>query len=247
MVIAAPAFNPMEHLVWHKTNDPVEIQTVVSLKSANAKTGPMVTIGRPQITCPKYCPWYTKGCYGLNRSHGGRPSMFAQAESAVKKFDILDIPKLAPRWSPGVRFNSVGDYLKEDGTPDLLYIAKTNTIAKARNWLAIAYTHAWEQMDPSWFTYVVRASCQTREEIERAEAAGWATAVVDPGPDDPSTLIGQWIAGKKVIQCPATFKESNVTCASCGLCGKRTKSIIAFPAHGQQRTAVKNALKEMRA
>jgi hypothetical protein len=247
MVLAtAPAFNPIAHLVEHAQQEAYEIGMVVSLKSANQKTGPMVTVGRPQITCPEYCPWFNKGCYGLNRSHGGRPSMFQQVSQA-KPFDILDIPRLAPKNSPGVRWNSVGDYLTKDKTPDFDYISKSNIVATSRDWMNIAYTHAWKQLEPSWFDYVVRASCQTREEIEEAEALGWSTAVVDTGPGDPDTLIGQDIAGKRVVQCPATLPESKVTCSSCGLCGKRTRSIIAFPAHGQQRTAVKNALKEMRA
>jgi hypothetical protein len=42
--------------------------------------------------------------------------------------------------------------------------------------------------------------------------------------------------GERAITCPATLKDSPVTCASCGLCAaskasRRAASII-FPAHG---------------
>jgi hypothetical protein len=38
-------------------------------------------------------------------------------------------------------------------------------------------------------------------------------------------------AGRRVAQCPATYRDT--TCADCGLCAKRDrKVIVGFPAHG---------------
>jgi hypothetical protein len=42
-------------------------------------------------------------------------------------------------------------------------------------------------------------------------------------------------AGRKVIECPATYRD-DVTCQSCQLCQRQTrKVIVGFPAHGAAR------------
>jgi hypothetical protein len=49
--------------------------------------------------------------------------------------------------------------------------------------------------------------------------------------------------GRKVIQCPATYKE-NVTCLSCQLCQKQRSVIVGFPAHGIAYKRVETILKK---
>jgi hypothetical protein len=43
--------------------------------------------------------------------------------------------------------------------------------------------------------------------------------------------------GRKVIICPATYRD-NVTCASCGLCQRQRSAIVGFPAHGAAKRHV---------
>lgn len=220
------------------------INQLVTLKSQNQKTGPIPTISRPQVTCPNDCPLMGAGCYGENNTFGGAPSMFTRAERAVQKFSIRDIALRAKPGTPAVRVNVVGDYLNEKGKPDLEYIADTNFIAKARDWVMIAYTHAWKRMKPDMFDYVVRASCQSEAELKEAHAAGWWTVVVDPGPEHPDTLIGKTIDGRKVVQCPATNGKA-ANCAECRLCG-REAAIVAFPTHGTQKKKAAQAVDSIR-
>jgi hypothetical protein len=50
--------------------------------------------------------------------------------------------------------------------------------------------------------------------------------------DTPKTYATP--AGRKVIVCPATYREG-ISCATCGLCSHATRSaIIGFPAHGNE-------------
>lgn len=210
---------------------------LISLMSQNIKTGPIPTVSRPQSTCAPLCPLLGKGCYGENRRSGGAPSIFDQADRAKYKFPLRMLAQMAPaKWAPAIRFNVVGDYFTEDGTPDQEYIDDTNFLAQANDWVPISYTHGWRMLQPSMFKYVVRASTQSREELEEAHAAGWWTVVVDPGPDDPDTLIGQVIDGRKVVQCPAT-NGGAANCADCRLCG-REAAIVAFPVHGARKGLV---------
>lgn len=228
---------------------------MVSACSANKKTGPIPTVSRPKRTCPSECPFnrpeYAGICYADDPK--GRQSIFSMVEDRQERPGILGIMDLvaeASRFAPAIRFNVSGDYFLDDEI-DHEYIAQTNTLAKARPWIPISYTHGWQRLQPSMFDYVVRASCQTREELEAAHAAGWWTALADPGPDDPNTLITTpptKVDGRPVIQCPKTTGKAR-SCAECRLCG-REAAVIAFPIHGTKRRKGRelvNALREEQA
>ena len=50
-----------------------------------------------------------------------------------------------------------------------------------------------------------------------------------------STLPGNSPKGRKLVVCPATYRDE-VSCKTCGLCQKSNrKSIVTFPAHGTSR------------
>lgn len=217
-------------------------RTVVVLRSSNAKIGPIPQTSRPQVTCPTDCPLMNSGCYGENRP--GRPSIFDMVEKSANLTAVDAIATDAPKSAPAVRFNVVGDYLNDDGTPDTDYIEATNRVATSRPWVAIAYTHAWRTLSPDMFDYTVRASCQSEDEVREAHAAGWATVVVDPGPDAPDTLIGSIIDERTVVQCPVTTGRAN-SCAECRLCG-RDAAVVAFPVHGSARKRAAEAIREVR-
>jgi hypothetical protein len=190
------------------------------------------------------------GCYGEIKP--GRPSIFDMVDSSIAKASSarLSMRDLATRkWKTiprGIRFGVVGDFLKADGTPDEEYIEQTNETATALPWVAWGYTHAWRRLKASVFRYVVRASAQSKEEVEQAIAAGWRTVIVDPGPDAPDTLIGTKIAGQRVVQCPVTTGKTD-SCESCLLCGRDVPVVIAFPVHGVQKKKAAQAVRFVRA
>ncbi len=96
--------------------------------------------------------------------------------------------------------------------------------------MAWSYTHAWRDLDPKQFDYVVRASCETPEEVLEARALGWeAVLVVAEG----SPVIGTKIGDRQVVQCPATNGKA-ANCENCRLCG-RNAAVVAFPVHGAKK------------
>ena len=189
------------------------------------------------------------GCYGEIKP--GRPSIFDMVDKSLaqKRDNRLSMRDLVTRkWKKvpkAVRIGTVGDYLTPIQTPDMAYIEETNMLAAAHPWVVWGYTHAWRRLKASMFKYIVRASVQSRAEAEEAIAAGWRTAIVDPGPNEPDTLIGKEIAGQKVIQCPVTTGKS-ASCEDCRLCGRDLPIVIAFPVHGVQKKRAAAAVRKIR-
>ena len=227
---------------------PASVARVVSYRSSNAKTGPIPTTSGPQSTCPTTCPLYGQGCYAENRP--GRPSIFDMVDKSARRVTVRSIA--TRRWRklpPAVRFNVSGDYLDAAGRIDYQYIADTNMVAEAlapSGTVTWSYSHAWRALEPSMFSYVVRASCQSAEEASDALARGWDVAIVDPGPQCPDTLIGSTIDGRKVVQCPVTTGRV-ATCSDCRLCGRAGSAIVAFPVHGSSRRRAAVAVRTARA
>jgi hypothetical protein len=199
------------------------VKTHVVVKSGNAKTGPMAATYRQQASCPTSCPFLNNGCYA-----GGR--IFA-ISTKYGNHDLDALRALATSPLPnGIRFNVSGDFLTDDGRPDLDYIAACNEVAIAHPGKAkIAYTHAWRILDPSMFAFVVNASCESVEDVEEAVAAGWQAVMVN-GVD--GTMIGD----KPVMTCLAQTQD--ISCAECKLCsnGVRTRPVVSFIPHGSGAT-----------
>ena len=197
------------------------LKTHVTLKSSNAKTGPLATTYREQSSCPTTCPLMGNGCYATGRIFGISRKFGSENTDAV----LALITTLKP--GQGLRLNVSGDFLAEDGTPDLEYIAACNKVATERpDVKIIAYTHAWRTMSPSDFAFGVNASCDTDADIVEARAAGWGTVTVNG--DEGAT-----IAGTRIVRCPAETRD-DVTCASCMLCAKTPTiaTTVSFTAHG---------------
>ena len=102
------------------------------------------------------------------------------------------------------------------------------------------------------FTYTHKplANERNREAIRKANAKGFtinlsannlahADTLADLGiapvvtvlPTDTEGKTLNTPKGRKVIVCPATYRD-DITCKSCGLCQKNRAAIVGFPAHG---------------
>jgi len=172
------------------------------------------------------------GCYATYRIFA-IPRKYGQSDvSAVLALVDKPLPN-------GVRFNVSGDFLLEDGTPDLEYINACNKVVEAHpGILAISYTHAWRTLSPAMFAFPVNASCDTLGDVATAVALGWEATIVN-------AENGMTVGDKSVVTCLAETK--GITCAECGLCGQssRTRPIVSFTAHGpgkNKATAVVLAL-----
>lgn len=200
------------------------LKTHVTLKSGNAKTGPLATTYREQSSCPTTCPLMGNGCYAIGRIFAIPRKFGSESTDAVLSL----ITTLKP--GQGLRLNVSGDFLAEDGTPDREYIAACNRVATERpDVKIIAYTHAWRTLSPSDFAFGVNASCDTDADIAEARAAGWGTVTV-------GAEHGEEIAGTRVVRCPAETRD-DVSCATCMLCAKTPNLpvTVTFGPHGPGR------------
>jgi hypothetical protein len=118
------------------------------------------------------------------------------------------------------------------GDVDDEYIAEANKLHKDRPDLrGYGYTHDWRNRSPVEIDgWVLNASCETPEEVEKALANGWQAIIESP---KDSTLAGTRIAGRRVVSCP-NQEDDRVKCASCRLCttSSETRPIVEFTLHG---------------
>ncbi len=221
-------------------------KTLVTTGSGNSKTGFATVTYRTQETCPTTCPLYQKGCYAKGRIFG-IPERYVPEEDNPEYAQVRELVQLMPKG--GIfRANVSGDVLDASGELDEGYASALSHVAINRpDTEVFSYTHAWRKLKPDFAPGVTfNASTESAAGIEEAAAAGWPTVVTDPGPDDPTSLIGQTIAGRKVVQCPAQTK--GLTCEQCRLCARpNRKSTVAFAVHGSGKNIAAKQVMEARA
>lgn len=204
---------------------------VISAKSSNTKTGPMPTISRPiETTCPTTCAFLPKPLGGNGKCYAN-----GRINGTVKKLATdLTVEAAAARINKGkakgaryIRDRVVGDIMqgpRDAQTVDLGYVNEVAALATATGLTAYGYTHAYDQLSSvdvlaiAATGYVMNASCNTVEDIERAVALGMPTTYAG---DD--LIDGEMIAGRRIVTCPAQTRD-DVTCASCGLCAKPNRA-----------------------
>lgn len=223
--------------------DPV--LTHVTLKSANKKTGPMAATYRTVESCPTACfhhPDNGGTCYGAT-GHGGGVFRIASKYGVDHMGKVRALAGDLPA-NGMLRLNVVGDFLNDAGDLDVDYVDAVNDVARARpDVTIIAYTHAWRRLSPDLFDFVVNASCETADDVDKARANGWQAVLVLADDDDP--LIGARVADKRVIVCPEQ-RSDRVNCANCGLCAKERPTVVGFIAHGARRRLLGDKINETR-
>jgi hypothetical protein len=209
------------------------VRTLVVARSTNPKLsrdGRAAATYRTQGSCPDSCAFYPvrSACYADTFRGFGHAVRNGQDGAAAAA--IAALAETVPAGGI-VRFNVSGDYMTADGRPDRAYIRATNALARRRPDVTyIAYTHAWRKLRPSWFAYTVNASCDSAAETAAAAAAGWPTVAAVPA---DGRAIGRTVAGRRIVQCPATVDGRDTSCAECRLCSRAARaSTVAFPTHG---------------
>jgi hypothetical protein len=176
------------------------------------------------------------GCYAETGPAGGVFRKI-QVERLPVSQEIALLHFAAPR-NGMVRLNVSGDYLDNDKI-DWQYVHATNRLAHARNDLVIfSYTHAWRQLWPGMFDYLVNASVDSVDEAKQAIRAGWSVVLVDTD----NSLSRTMIEGHMVVPCP----YPKITCDKCRICAKERKSIISFHPHGTRKRVVVSTLNKYR-
>lgn len=195
-------------------------------KTNNKKTGKVAATYITGDTCPDRCP-FLGVCYANQGTMGNTPFRIAD------KHGTEDLSRTAD----GIRALPEGALVRHavSGEPTPEYVAEIGAAHEDRpDTLGWTYLHSWPDRSPAEFpeNMVPNASCETRDEVEKAIGNGWDTVLVATGEEDE--LIGSVVAGKRVIVCPNQTR--GVTCADCRLCMKRDRAVtIAFLPHGAHR------------
>lgn len=208
----------------------------LTMKSSNAKTGPIPVSTTSANTCPPSCPLASKGCY----AKGGPLAIhWRKVTSGERGTDWETFCSTIAKLPQGQlwRHNQAGDLPGSAGVIDsraLEQLVNANGVSMANGF---TYTHypatpenmvSIEHANTCGFTVNLSANNPTHAD----ELASKTTApVVTLIPSD-TPYTSKTPAGRKVVACPAQYRD-NVTCASCGLCARAGRSIIiGFYAHG---------------
>ena len=213
------------------------MQTALTLKSRNAKTGPIPVSTTSHEACPDVCPLKGAGCYAQSgplalfwRKVTERQAGIAYA-AFLAQIEALGAGQL---W----RHNQAGDLIGDRETIDagaLEALAAANAGKRG-----FTYTH-----------YDVVSNADNRASVAAANAAGFtvnlsannlahADELAEAGAGPVVTVLPASVqgreaiatpAGRKVVVCPATYRD-DVSCASCGLCQRQRAAIVGFPVHG---------------
>jgi hypothetical protein len=217
-----------------------KITAHLTLKSRNAKTGPIPVSITSANSCPASCPFNRgNGCYAaggplaINWGRVNDGKFGGGWESFCDKVAALPMGQL---W----RHNQAGDLPGEGETIDAG--ALMSLVAANRGKRGFTYTHkpmdnpsnraCVKQANADGFT--INLSANNLSHADRLAALGIApvTVVLPADVDGAKVKTVSTPGGRTVTVCPATYRD-DVSCASCGLCAVRDrKVVVGFPAHG---------------
>ena len=207
----------------------------LTVRSSNAKTGPIPVSTTSSDTCPDVCPLRGSGCYADSGplalhwkrvSSGARGGSLEELCTAVREFPEGQL------W----RHNQAGD-LPGDG--DLIdAIALLRLVAANVGRRGFTYTHkppiganAAAIADANARGFTVNLSANNLAHADELAALGIGPVAVVLPTDQSSNTVTP--GGRRVVICPATQRD-DVSCATCKLCASNvaTRPIVGFPAHG---------------
>ena len=229
--------------------------------SSNGKLGPIPATYSSSHTCPPACPLQGDACYAAAGFHTrlawGRADGRGNQKNVLAWGSFLSwiatLPEMQ-RWRhntggdlPGEsdRLNGPAclDFAQAAGHTDPIIFCHYPILAedvRAATGLEaerIARDNRLILRAMATRGVTVNISANSPEHAGRLRAA-WpefpVAMVADLAEGERHTLT--LANGDKAVTCPATLKNSKVTCASCGLCGSRAasrrKASVIFPAHG---------------
>lgn len=209
----------------------------LTLKSSNAKTGPIPVSTTEKASCPPDCAM-REGCYAAS----GPLALHWATVSAGKRgtdwptftASIAALPE-GQFW----RHNQAGDLPVKDASIDAVKLGRLVHANAGRR--GFTYSHHRDAESINWirhannwgFTVNLSANDLLDADMLADHKAG-PVVVVLPSATTANTVTP---AGRKVVICPATQRD-DVTCASCQLCQRQRDVIVGFPAHGIRRRVI---------
>jgi len=216
------------------------MNTALTVRSSNDKTGPIAVSTTARPSCPPTCPLAgDDGCYAeagyFTRLH------WDAVTAGTRGLSELEFIAAVGRIRVGnlFRHNVAGDLWHEAGRirADLL-----RKLADATRHLSAAWTYTHHLRTTANLAairsalrrgFVVNLSTEVRAEAARYAKRGYPVVCVVPE-DAPAHFTYR---GVQFRQCPATFDGSPTQCVTCGggtpLCARGDRDfVITFPAHG---------------
>ena len=213
------------------------MQVHLTLKSANAKTGPIPVSTTERDSCPTDCAMRA-GCYAASGplalhwaavSAGTRGTSWGQFVASIAALPDGQL------W----RHNQAGDLPQTGGTIDAVKLGQLVQANQGRR--GFTYTHhrdraslAWVKHANEWGFTVNLSANDLHDADALAETGAGPVVVVLPSTQNENTLTP---AGRKVVVCPATQRD-DVSCATCQLCQRQRSTIVGFPAHGTRKRVI---------
>jgi hypothetical protein len=227
----------------------------LTLKSRNAKVGPIPVSTSSAETCPDACPLKRNGCYAeggplgilwaaLSRATAGE--RYKSGKGNVQSLTwsgFVDAIKALPTGALW-RHNQAGDL---PGFNDSIDAKALKALADAnKGKRGYTYTHkplsgphgkanakAIAAANADGFTINLSADNMGEADELAASKVGPVVVVL------PDTIEGNaklsTPEGRRVVVCPATYRD-DITCSTCKLCAIATReTIVGFPAHGASK------------
>ena len=211
----------------------------ITPKSKNVKVGKMAVTTSTATTCPTSCPFKSNGCYadsGPLKLHWDKVTRKERGDDWSTFIDKIKELPTGSKW----RHNQAGDL---PGDMEKLDAEKCIQLAKAnKGKRGFTYTH-YDVLDNfqnaitvnimNHLGFTVNVSANNLDHADQLCDLDIApVATVLPIEQTTNTVTPK---GRKVVVCPATYKDE-VSCADCMLCEKRDrKVIVGFPAHGTSK------------
>jgi hypothetical protein len=213
------------------------MQAHLSLRSNNAKTGPIPVSTTSRDSCPTDCAMRA-GCYA---SSGPLALHWAAVSNGARGTDWATFCASIAALPDGQlwRHNQAGDLPGNGATVDPVALGQLVHANRGRR--GFTYSHyrdsaslAWIKHANAWgFTVNLSANDLTDADMLSDTGAG-PVVVVLPSTQTENTVTP---AGRRVVVCPATQRD-DVSCASCQLCPRQRSTIVGFPAHGTRKRVI---------
>ena len=209
----------------------------LTLKSRNAKTGPIPVSTTTSTTCPKACPFNRTnegGCYADGGPLRIQWDKVTRHETGYEWAEFLDHVRALPEdqlW----RHNQAGDLPGMGDAIDgkaMYELVVANTGKRGFTYThkpmdSLANRDAVLHANASGFTVNLSANNLAHAD-ELADLELGPVVCVLPMDQKENTTTPK---GRKVVVCPATQRD-DVSCMTCGLCARLRDAIVGFPAHG---------------
>ncbi len=205
----------------------------LTLKSANAKTGPIPVSTTEPDSCPPSCPFRGAGCYAKSGPIALHWRKLAERERGMPWGEfciaIASLPA-GQLW----RLNQAGDL---PGRGEEVNLSELRQLLRAnKGKRGFSYSH---KRSPEALAAIREANAEGLTVNLSGNSLADADALAETGAGPVvcvlpanQTANTRTPAGRKVVICPATQREG-VSCATCQLCARGARSVIVgFPAHG---------------